>query len=73
MAQYAAFDFSLQGGASPVEVSRSTAIPFEVVNRGNGADSFYLASGFPAEYGARFVATAAPEQALNQTPVLAPG
>jgi len=73
VAQYAAFDFSLQGGRAPVEVSSSTAIPFEVVNRGNGADSFYLASGFPAEYGARFVATAAPGQALNQTPVLAPG
>lgn len=73
VAQYAAFEFVLQENRQPVEVSHGTAIPFEVLNRGNGADSFYLASGFPAEYGVRFVAKAAPDQGVNQTPVLAPG
>lgn len=73
VAQYAAFEFALQGSRQPVEVSRSTAIPFELVNRGNGTDSFYLASGFPAEYNVRFAAAATPEQAINQTPHLGPG
>jgi len=73
VAQYAAFEFGLQPQRQPAEVSRAVAIPFELLNRGNGSDSFYLASGFPAEFGARFAAAAAPDQAINQTPVLAPG
>ncbi|MFA6822964.1 MAG: tetratricopeptide repeat protein [Geobacter sp.] len=73
VAQYAAFEFGLQPQRQPAEVSRVVAIPVEVLNRGNGSDSFYLASGFPAEFGARFVAAAAPDQAINQTPPLAPG
>lgn len=73
VAQYAAFEFSLQQNRQPLEVARSIAIPFELLNRGNGSDSFYLASGFPAEFGARFTTAAAPDQALKQTPALAPG
>ncbi len=73
VAQYAAFDFTLQPPKTAVQVAHTTVIPFELVNRGNGSDSFYLASAFPAEYNARFVAVTAPEQALNQTPLLAPG
>jgi len=73
VAQYAAFEFGVQPQRQPAEVSRVVAIPVEVLNRGNGSDSFYLASGFPAEFGARFVAAAAPDQAINQTPPLAPG
>ncbi len=73
VAQYAAFEFGVQSQRQPAEVSRTVAIPLEVLNRGNGSDSFYLASGFPAEFGARFSAAATPDQAINQTPVLAPG
>ena len=73
VAQYAAFDFDLQPPSQPVAVAQKTAIPFELQNRGNGQDSFYLATGFPAEFGARFAAAAAPEQIINQTPLLAPG
>ncbi len=73
VAQYAAFDFDLQPPAQPVAVAQKTAVPFELQNRGNGQDSFYLATGFPAEFGARFAAAAAPEQIINQTPLLAPG
>lgn len=73
VAQYAAFAFTVQGEKHPTPVSQRVAIPFELQNRGNGADSFYLASGFPAEYGVRFAAAATPDQTLNQTPVLAPG
>ena len=73
VAQYAAFEFVAASPAAPVEVARVTKVPFELVNRGNGPDSFYLASGFPAEFGVRFAAGAAPEQYINQTPVLQPG
>lgn len=71
VAQYAAFEFDVQSPTRPVDVAHKTVIPFEVQNRGNGNDSFYLASAFPAEFGARFVAASDPEQAINQTPVLA--
>lgn len=71
VAQYAAFEFDVQSPTRPVDVAHKAVIPFEVQNRGNGNDSFYLASGFPAEFGARFVAASDPEQAINQTPVLA--
>jgi uncharacterized membrane protein len=73
VAQYAAFEFGLQPQRQPAEVSGAVAIPFELLNRGNGSDSFYLASGFPTEFGARFAAAVAPDQAINQTPLLAPG
>lgn len=73
VAQYAAFEFDLQPPAAAVAVAQKTAVPFELQNRGNGQDSFYLVSGFPAEFGARFAAAAAPEQVINQTPLLAPG
>lgn len=73
VAQYAAFEFDLQQPATPVEVARKSSIPFEIQNRGNGQDSFYLASAFPPEFGSRFTAAAAPDQAINQTPLLAAG
>ncbi|QOX80623.1 DUF11 domain-containing protein [Trichlorobacter lovleyi] len=73
VAQYAAFEFEVQSPLTPVEVARKNTIPFEIQNRGNGQDSFYLASSFPAEFGARFAAAATPEQSINQTPQLAPG
>ncbi|WP_281184108.1 outer membrane protein assembly factor BamD [Trichlorobacter lovleyi] len=73
VAQYAAFEFEVQPPQMPVEVARKNMIPFEIQNRGNGQDSFYLASSFPAEFGARFAAAATPEQSINQTPQLAPG
>lgn len=73
VAQYAAFEFNPALPLPPVEVAKPTALPFEIVNRGNGRDSFYLASGFPKEFGVRFVAETAPEQSINQTPPLSPG
>lgn len=73
VAQYAAFEFTHAAPGSSLVVARPTSIPFEIVNRGNGRDSFYLASAFPAEFGARFYAQGAPDQSINQTPMLAPG
>jgi len=73
VAQYAAFEFNPSVPAAPVEVARPTEFPFEIINRGNGRDSFYLASGFPKEFGVRFAAESNPQQSINQTPPLAPG
>jgi hypothetical protein len=65
----------LQIGAIPetVEVGRSFAIPLEVVNLGNGPDSFYLESGFPKEYNFHFAAQSNPDIPVNSTPDLASG
>lgn len=73
VAQYAAFGFDLLSSSAPVEVARKTVVPFELTNKGNGQDSFYLASGFPADFNARFASVSAPELTINQTPQLAAG
>jgi len=73
VAQYAAFEFNPSVSAAPVEVARPAEFPFEIINRGNGRDSFYLASAFPKEFGVRFAAESNPQQSINQTPPLAPG
>lgn len=73
VAQYAGFEFNLLTAPKTYDVARRISLPFEITNRGNGNDSFYFESGFPAEFNVSFAAAAAPEQAINQTPVLAPG
>jgi uncharacterized membrane protein len=73
VAQYAAFEFDLHASAAPVEVARKAVVPFELTNKGNGQDSFYLAAGFPTEFNARFASASAPELTINQTPQLATG
>jgi len=73
VAQYAGFEFNLLATPKAYDVARRNSLPFEITNRGNGNDSFYFESGFPAEFNVSFAAAAAPEQAINQTPVLAPG
>jgi hypothetical protein len=73
VAQFAGFEFNLLARPEAFTVGRPVAVPFEVVNRGNGTDSFYLESGFPADFKARFASAAAPDVAISQTPALAPG
>jgi outer membrane protein assembly factor BamD (BamD/ComL family) len=73
VAPFAGLEFNLSAKPQAYPVSQRIAIPFEVTNRGNGDDSFYLESGFPAEYAAAFAAVSQPEQAVNQTTTLAPG
>jgi len=73
VAQYAAFEFNAARIPAAVDVARVFTVPFEIVNRGNGQDSFYLASGFPAEYGVLFMAASNPDKAINQTPAITPG
>jgi len=73
VAQFAGFEFNLLARPDAFTVGKPIAVPFEVVNRGNGNDSFYLESGFPADFKARFTSAAAPDVAISQTPELAPG
>jgi hypothetical protein len=73
VAPFAGLEFSLSSKPQAYPVSRRISIPFEVTNRGNGDDSFYLESGFPAENAAAFAAASQPGQAVNQTTILAPG
>lgn len=72
-AQYAAFDFTLQPPQTAVKVATRSSIPFEIRNNGNGQDSFYLVSGFPAEFQSRFASISQPDITINQTPPLMPG
>lgn len=73
VAQFAAFEFNLLAHPEVFTAGRQIEVPFEVINQGNGVDSFYLESAFPAEFNARFTSAAAPGGAINQTPELAPG
>jgi len=73
VAPFAALDFDLTARPQAYNVAQRIGIPFEITNRGNGSDSFYLESGFPAEYAAGFAAATQPELAVNQTTLLAPG
>jgi len=73
VAQLSSFDFNVATAPQTSDVATRVSLPFEVTNRGNGPDSFYLESGFPVEYNSKFSASAAPEQVINQTPTLAPG
>ena len=73
VAQFAGFEFNLLAKPQPYDVARRISVPFEIVNRGNGKDSFNLESGFPAEFKAGFAAASAPDQPISQTPIMAPG
>lgn len=72
VAQFAGFELNLLARPDSFAVGRPVTLPFEVINRGNGKDSFSLESAFPADFKARFVSAAAPGTAINQTPELAP-
>ncbi|WP_298433672.1 hypothetical protein [Geobacter sp.] len=71
--QFADVDLTIPPLAQSLEVGRRYEIPFEVINNGNGTDSFYLESGFPAEFAAQFADAAKKELPINLTPSLAPG
>ena len=73
VAQFAGFEFNLLPRPDTFTVGRAMTVPFEVINRGNGNDSFYLESAFPADFKARFASAAAPAVAISQTPELVPG
>ena len=71
--QFADADLTIVPVGQSLEVGKRHDIAFEVLNRGNGSDSFYLESGFPAEFTAQFADAARKEMPINLTPSLAPG
>ena len=73
VAQYADVEVTLGAAPETQEAGKPFSIPFDLVNTGNGSDSFYLESGFPAEFGFRFAALSSPEIPINRTPELAVG
>jgi uncharacterized membrane protein len=73
VAQFAGFEFNLLNRPDAFAVGRPTVVPFEVINRGNGTDSFSLESAFPADFKVRFASAAASGVSVTQTPELAPG
>ncbi|MDD2851558.1 MAG: tetratricopeptide repeat protein [Desulfuromonadaceae bacterium] len=73
VAQFAGFEFNLLAVPTSSAVGRPFTVPFDIINRGNGKDSFYLESAFPADYKSRFASFTAPDVAISQTPELAPG
>ncbi len=73
VAQYAGFEFNLLARPEAFHVAERVNVPFEITNRGNGNDAFYLESAFPAEFKARFAAATSPDAVINQTPELAQG
>jgi uncharacterized repeat protein (TIGR01451 family) len=73
VAQFGGLEFNLLPQPLPTNVAQRVSIPFEIINQGNGSDSFYLESGFPTEFSTGFSSSTAPAQAINQTSVLAPG
>lgn len=73
VAQFAGFEFNLLAEPQAYEVARLIPIPFEVINRGNGNDTFTLESGFPPEFKAWFSASSNPDKAITETTILAPG
>lgn len=73
VAQFAGFEFNLLSRADAFTVGKPVTVPFEVINRGNGRDTFQLESAFPAEFKARFASLGEPTAAISQTPELGPG
>ena len=73
VAQFAGLEFDLRAQSQAFNVAQRVSIPFEITNQGNGSDTFYLESGFPAAFSAGFASADVPGQAINQTSVLAPG
>ena len=71
--QYADFALNMPPEAQSYAAGSRFSIPIEVVNQGNGVDSFSLESGFPSEFDLRFASSATPDVPVTVTPQLLPG
>ena len=71
--QFAGFEFNLLSHPAAFAVGRPVSVPFEIINRGNGNDSFSLGSSFPADFKAQFAAATTPGAPIKRTPNLSPG
>ena len=73
VAQYADLEVDLGPAAETLEAGKRFSIPFDIVNTGNGSDSFKLDSGFPPEFAFHFAAASSPDVPIYRTPELAVG
>ena len=73
VAQFGDMDLRVGPAAETQEVGKAFTIPIDIVNTGNGSDSYYLESGFPPEYDFHFSAAAKPDTPINRTPTLTVG
>jgi uncharacterized membrane protein len=73
VAQYSNVEVNVGPAPETQEVGKRFSIPIDIVNTGNGSDSFYLESGFPAEFDFHFAAASKPDTPINRTPTLAVG
>ncbi|MDD2366416.1 MAG: tetratricopeptide repeat protein [Desulfuromonadaceae bacterium] len=73
VAQFAGFEFNLLSHPDAFIVGQPVSVPFEIINRGNGSDSFSIESAFPASFKARFASAAEPSITISETPLLGPG
>ncbi|WP_407925448.1 tetratricopeptide repeat protein [Geomonas terrae] len=73
VAQYADLDVRLGAAGETQEAGKRFVIPMDIVNSGNGSDSFLLDSGFPPEYDFHFAAADTPDVAIKSTPTLEVG
>ena len=71
--QFADCELNLFPGVAGYPVGRRFSIPFDLVNRGNGPDSFALESLFPTDYDSRFVSASSPDSNVTVTPQLVAG
>lgn len=67
------FALTITPARQAYEAGKRYELPLEVVNRGNGRDSFYLEAAFPADFNPQFTSTEKPGVGINMTPPLAPG
>lgn len=70
VAQYADLDVRLGSAGETQEAGKRFVIPMDIVNSGNGSDSFLFESGFPPEYDFHFAAADTPDVAIKSTPTL---
>ncbi len=73
VAQFGDLEVHIGPAPETQEVGRHFVIPIDIVNTGNGRDSFYLESGFPPEFDFHFAAASKPDAPINSTPNLAVG
>ena len=73
VAQFADLEVNLGPAPGTQEAGKRFAIPLDIVNVGNGSDSFYLESGFPQEFNFHFAAASTPDSPINSTPTLEAG
>ena len=71
--QHADLDVVIGPAAETHEAGKRFSIPLEIMNTGNGSDSFHLESSFPPEFAFHFAAAATPDTSITSTPTLAVG